>query len=106
MPDTVKIFGGRAEAVAIEPVGGGPAVVVHGVSFAEPQAPSSLLPKFRPPVDDAVNIGLLHTSLGGAPGHDVYAPVQRDGTARGGLLLLGARPHPQAIGRGCERARS
>lgn len=75
LPDTVKIFGGRAEAVAIEPVGGGPAVVVHGVSFAEPQAPSSLLPKFRPPVDDAVNIGLLHTSLGGAPGHDVYAPV-------------------------------
>jgi DNA repair protein SbcD/Mre11 len=49
-------------------------IAVHGLSFARPQAPESLLPKFRHPVPDAVNIGILHTSLAGAPGHDVYAP--------------------------------
>jgi len=32
------------------------------------------LPKFRPPVAGSVNIGMLHTSLGGSPAHDRYAP--------------------------------
>ena len=49
-------------------------VAVHGVSFAQKHAPESLLPKFRPPHDGAVNIGMLHTSLGGSPSHDRYAP--------------------------------
>lgn len=72
MPETVKIFGGHAEAVELAK--GGLSVAVHGLSFARPQAPESLLPKFRPPVAGAVNIGILHTSLAGSPGHDVYAP--------------------------------
>ena len=74
LPDSVKVFAGRAEAIMLDGVEGGLTVAVHGVSFAEPQAPESLLPKFRTPVADAINIGLMHTSLGGAPGHDVYAP--------------------------------
>ena len=74
LPDSVKLFSGRAEAIMLDRTEGGLTIAVHGVSFAEPQAPESLLPKFRPPVEDAINIGLLHTSLGGAPGHDVYAP--------------------------------
>ena len=72
-PESVKVFGGRAEAIRIERPTGLP-VCIHGLSFAHPQAPESLLPRFRPPVEGAVNIGLLHTSLGGAPGHDDYAP--------------------------------
>jgi DNA repair exonuclease SbcCD nuclease subunit len=72
-PESVKVFGGRAEAVLMERSTGLP-VAIHGLSFAHPQAPESLLPRFRPPVEGAVNIGLLHTSLGGTPGHDVYAP--------------------------------
>jgi len=72
MPETVKIFGGHAEAVEV--MKGGLPVAIHGLSFAKPQAPESLLPKFRPPVPDAVNIGIMHTSLAGSVGHDVYAP--------------------------------
>jgi DNA repair protein SbcD/Mre11 len=74
LPDSVKVFGGRAEAIAIDRASGCVPVVVHGLSFAQPHAPESLLGRFRPVVDGAVNIGILHTSLGGAPGHDLYAP--------------------------------
>ncbi|MGX9394135.1 metallophosphoesterase family protein (plasmid) [Nitrobacteraceae bacterium UC4446_H13] len=74
LPDSVKIFGGRGEAIAIDREPGHVPVVVHGLSFAQPHAPESLLGRFRPVVDGAVNIGLMHTSLGGAPGHDLYAP--------------------------------
>jgi DNA repair exonuclease SbcCD nuclease subunit len=49
-------------------------VWIHGVSFAESHAPESLLPRFKAPVEGAVNIAMLHSSLAGAAGHDVYAP--------------------------------
>lgn len=70
LPEGVKAFGGRGETVEIE----GSDVAVHGVSFAKPKAPDSLVPKFKRPVADAFNIGLLHTSLAGAREHDPYAP--------------------------------
>jgi DNA repair protein SbcD/Mre11 len=73
LSDSVKVFGGRAEAVTLES-GSGLPVVVHGISFREARAPESLLHRFRPPVEGAVNIGVMHTSLGGSEGHDVYAP--------------------------------
>ena len=73
-PDSVKVFGGRAETVAVERTDGAFAVAVHGMSFARPHAPESLLPRFKPPVEGAVNIGLMHTSLAGTPEHDPYAP--------------------------------
>lgn len=74
LPESVKVFGGRGEVVELERPRGEIPVAVHGVSFAKPQAPESLVPKFRPTVADAFNIGLLHTSLGGSPNHDPYAP--------------------------------
>lgn len=74
LPDSVKLFGGRAEAIAIERASGQFPVTIHGLSFAQPHAPQSLIGKYRPPVEGAVNIGLMHTSLAGAPGHDLYAP--------------------------------
>ena len=74
LPDSVKVFGGRAETIVLERVGQGRPIAIHGLSFAQPHAPESLLPKYKPPVDGAVNIGILHTSLSGAPGHDPYAP--------------------------------
>jgi exonuclease SbcD len=73
-PDSVKIFGGRSEAIAIESADGSIPVTIHGLSFAKPHAPESLLPQFKPPTEGAVNIGMMHTSLAGAPGHDLYAP--------------------------------
>ena len=72
LPDSVKVFGGRPEAVTL--TRGALDVVVQGISFAKPQAPESLLPKFRPPREGAFNVGILHTSLGGSASHDVYAP--------------------------------
>lgn len=72
LPDSVKVFPGRAETV--ETAWNGHPVAVHGISFRDPHAPDSLLDRFHQPVPGAFNIGLLHTSLGGAQGHDPYAP--------------------------------
>ena len=72
LPDSVKVFLGRAET--IETTWNGQEVAVHGISFRQPHAPDSLLDHFRAPIGGAFNVGLLHTSLGGAIGHDPYAP--------------------------------
>ncbi|RMH46380.1 MAG: DNA repair exonuclease [Alphaproteobacteria bacterium] len=69
LPDNVHVFDGRGGRVRLTDD-----VWIHGVSFAQRRAPESLLPKFGPPVPGAVNIGMLHSSLAGAAGHDVYAP--------------------------------
>ncbi|KAA5606690.1 DNA repair exonuclease [Roseospira marina] len=74
LPESVRVFTGRAECHVLPGAADGRDVAVHGISFAQPHAPESLLPKFKAAAPDALNIGLLHTSLGGAPGHDTYAP--------------------------------
>ena len=74
LPDQVKLFGGRAEHVLIERGPGERPVAIHGLSFAQATAPESLLSKYRQALSDTINIGMMHTSLGGAEGHDVYAP--------------------------------
>lgn len=71
-PETVTIFGGRAQTVL--QTAGGLDVAFHGLSFATSKAPESLLPKYPASREGAVNIGLMHTSLAGSAGHDVYAP--------------------------------
>ncbi|HEV7275224.1 MAG TPA: DNA repair exonuclease [Devosiaceae bacterium] len=72
-PDTVTIFGGRPSTV-VHSAAGGLDVAFHGLSFSHPKAPESLLPKYASPTAGAVNVGIMHTSLAGAPGHDIYAP--------------------------------
>lgn len=74
-PANVHVFAGRAKPVLAKSLDDGREVHIHGISFANPHAPDSLLPSFHPPVADAVNIGMLHTSLAGTPGHDPYAPT-------------------------------
>lgn len=74
-PPNVHVFDGRGKPVKAGALASGREIHVHGISFAHPHAPASLLPGFRAPVPDAVNIGLLHTSLAGASRHDPYAPV-------------------------------
>ncbi|MER9611316.1 DNA repair exonuclease [Mesorhizobium sp. M0312] len=71
-PDTVTIFSGRPQSVL--QTAGGLDVMFHGLSFASPKAPESLLPKYTAAREGAVNVGVMHTSLAGSPGHDVYAP--------------------------------
>lgn len=75
-PQNVHVFSGRARPVAVKTLGDGREVHIHGISFANPHAPESLLPSFQAPVADAVNIGMLHTSLAGTAGHDPYAPCR------------------------------
>lgn len=71
-PDSVTIFGGRAQSVL--QTSGGLDVVFHGLSFTQSKAPESLLPKYPTAHEGAVNVGIMHTSLAGSVGHDVYAP--------------------------------
>lgn len=70
LPENVHVFDGQGGMVQLE----GTDVWIHGVSFSEKKAEKSLLGKFSTPVPDAINIGMLHTSLNGSASHDVYAP--------------------------------
>jgi exonuclease SbcD len=70
LPDNVHVFDTSGGTVRIEHSG----VAVHGVSFPKGRVPKSLLPRFAAPVPGMFNIGLLHTSVSGSEGHDVYAP--------------------------------
>lgn len=72
LPDNVTLFGSRATSEVLDIDGHG--VVIHGLSFRDAHAPESLLARFPPASPDAFNIGLMHTSLNGTAGHDVYAP--------------------------------
>jgi DNA repair exonuclease SbcCD nuclease subunit len=72
LPPSLKLFGGRAEAIEIR--AGSLDIAIHGLSFSRPHAPESLLTKYQRPRPGAVNIGIMHTSLAGAAGHDPYAP--------------------------------
>jgi DNA repair exonuclease SbcCD nuclease subunit len=70
LPKNVHLFTGHGGVEDLAEIG----IAIHGVSFAQHHAPASLLPKYRPPIAGRTNIGLLHTSLAGAAGHDDYAP--------------------------------
>ena len=69
LPENVHTFDARGGKVQLSDD-----LWIHGVSFADRHAPESLLPRFSAPVAGAVNIAMLHSSLAGAAGHDVYAP--------------------------------
>ncbi|MFD2175271.1 metallophosphoesterase family protein [Rhodobacter lacus] len=49
-------------------------VAFHGLSFETGHQHESFLPDYPAPVPGRLNVGLMHTSLEGAPGHDPYAP--------------------------------
>ena len=70
LPDNVHMFDGDGGCMQLPESD----VWIHGVSFTEKRAEKSLLGKFSTPVADAINIGMLHTSLNGSASHDVYAP--------------------------------
>jgi DNA repair protein SbcD/Mre11 len=58
------------ESLIMEDLG----VVVHGQGFYKKAVTENLAVKFPPPRPDLFNIGLLHTSANGRPGHEPYAP--------------------------------
>lgn len=70
LPDNVHVFGGRGARIQLLDL----PVWIHGVSYRGKHAQDSLLDKFSAPVEHAVNIAMLHTSLAGSVAHDPYAP--------------------------------
>ena len=72
LPANVTVFSSRtAQTVRIDEL----SVAIHGRSFPERAVDEDLVPSYPPPVAGYFNIGLLHTSLTGRPGHDTYAPT-------------------------------
>ena len=76
-------------------------VVVHGRGFPQRAVPENLVPEYPRPQPGLFNIGLLHTSLTGAPGHDTYAPCSlADLTGKGyDYWALGHLHQPQVLAR-------
>ncbi|MGR3434563.1 MAG: metallophosphoesterase family protein [Shimia sp.] len=73
----------------------------HGLGFDAPHSHESALPRYPAPTPGRPNVGLMHTSLDGAPGHDPYAPCRLgDLLAHGyGYWALG-HLHGRAVHRG------
>lgn len=71
LPDNVRVFGTTAaHTFRIDDL----AVVLHGQSFAIADTRNNLAAGYPEPVHGCFNIGLLHTAIEGADGHDPYAP--------------------------------
>ena len=75
-PDNVHVFATSApESVTLDDLG----VVVHGQGFAQAAVREDLSAAYPAAHPNQFNIGLLHTSLDGRPGHQPYAPCSLDG---------------------------
>jgi len=75
-PQNVRVFATRApETVLLEDLG----VAIHGQGFATRAVTEDLTRRYPLADPDLFNVGLLHTSLDGRPGHEVYAPCSLDG---------------------------
>lgn len=71
MPENVKIFGSkRPETILLDSLD----VVVHGQGFAKASVTSDLASEYPDALPGLFNVGLLHTSATGRPGHAPYAP--------------------------------
>ncbi len=80
-PPSVQVFDARkGHTHLIEEL----RVAVHGRSFSERGAPDDFLSGYAPRREGWLNVGLLHTSLDGARGHNPYAPCTTADLARFG----------------------
>lgn len=96
LPPSVHVFSTRVAET--KEVAGVP-VVVHGRGFPNRAVPENLVPDYPAPVPNRFNVGLLHTSLTGAAGHDTYAPCAvRDLQQKGyDYWALGHVHQPQVL---------
>lgn len=75
-PPNVRVFSTRhPESHELEPLG----VCIHGQGFASRSVDEDLTRRYPPARPGLFNIGLLHTSLDGRPGHADYAPCTVEG---------------------------
>ena len=76
MPDNVKLFSVREpETIFLEKLG----VAIHGQGYASRAVSDDLAAGYPKALPHCFNIGLLHTSLDGRPGHEAYAPTSSAG---------------------------
>jgi DNA repair exonuclease SbcCD nuclease subunit len=76
LPENVKVLSTREpESILLEDIG----VAVHGRGFPKPPVTEDLSAGYPKGELQLFNIGLLHTSLDGRPGHERYAPCTVDG---------------------------
>jgi exonuclease SbcD len=75
-PPNVRVFSTRApETVVLEDLG----IAIHGQGFATRAVTEDLTRTYSLAHSGLFNIGLLHTSLDGRPGHEPYAPCSLSG---------------------------
>jgi DNA repair protein SbcD/Mre11 len=75
LPDNVRELATRkAETAVFEELG----VAVHGRGFPTRKVVDDIAAHYPSPLPGVLNIGLLHTSLNGRPGHEPYAPTTLD----------------------------
>ena len=75
MPDNVTVLPANSpDTVRPDDIG----IAVHGQSFRTRAVADDLSAAYPDPVRGMFNIGLLHTSADGRPGHDPYAPCSLD----------------------------
>lgn len=97
LPDNVHVFSTRTpESFAVPDL----PVVIHGRGFPNRAVPENLAVEYPPAVPGNFNVGLLHTSLTGRPGHDTYAPCsEQDLRGKGyDYWALGHIHQPEVIG--------
>lgn len=75
-PDNVHVLSTRKpETARFDDLG----VAVHGQGYATPAVLDDLSKNYPKPLSGMVNVGLLHTSADGRPGHERYAPCTVEG---------------------------
>lgn len=81
LPDGYTTLASRKpQTIVLDDLG----VVIHGQGFATAAVTEDLSLAYPEPRPGLLNIGLLHTSAGGRPGHENYAPCSVDAlVARG-----------------------
>lgn len=96
LPENVHVFSTRAAESRAVP---GLPVVIHGRGFPHRAVPENLALEYPARQLGLFNIGLLHTSLTGAPGHDDYAPCALADLAAKGYQYwaLGHVHQPQVV---------
>lgn len=81
LPDNVTLFSHKKpETRTLDDLG----VAIHGQSFAGRSVTEDLSRAYPQALSGLCNIGLLHTSLTGRPGHEPYAPCTLEGLASKG----------------------
>lgn len=80
-PENVRVLSHSApETVTLDDAG----LAFHGQSYGGRAVTEDLSAAYPVRVPGCVNVGVLHTSLDGRPGHAVYAPCRPDGLAARG----------------------